>query len=621
MSADLIVTNARITTLNPAQPQARALAVKDGQFVAVGDESEVMALAGARTRRIDARGKRLIPGLIDSHIHLIRGGLSFNQELRWDGVRTLADAMAMLKEQVDATPAPQWVRVIGGFTEQQFEEKRLPTLDELNAVAPDTPVFILHLYDRALLNAAALRAVGYGKDTPDPPGGQIQRRADGMPTGLLLAQPNAWILYATLAKAPKLAPDDQVNSTRLFMRELNRLGVTSICDAGGGFHNYPDDYRIIEQLAADKELTVRIAYNLFTPHNGGEKADFASWTEMLPPLSGNSTYRHNGAGEMLVFSAADFEDFRQPRPELPAGMEGDLEAVVRLLVDKRWPFRLHATYDESIGRALDVFEKVDRDQPFNGLHWWFDHAETISQPNIERVARLNGGVAIQHRMAYQGEYFVERYGARAAEATPPVKAMLDAGVPVGAGTDATRVSSHNPWVCLSWLVTGKTVGGLQLTPERNLLDRHTALRLWTQANTWFSHDEGHKGQLVVGQWADFAVLSADYFGISDSDIADLYAELTVMGGQVVHGSGPFADFAPPLPPVSPDWSPLHRFGAYRHRNPAAGLFTRHGDRTKLGCGCSNACGVHAHAHVWDRLVPADDARSFWGALGCSCWAF
>ncbi|WP_457332548.1 amidohydrolase, partial [Rhizobacter sp. P5_C2] len=434
MSADLVVTNARITTLNAAQPQASALAVKDGHLIAVGDEAAVMALAGPTTRRVDARGKRLIPGLIDSHTHLIRGGLSFNMELRWDGVRSLADAMGMLKQQVDVTPAPQWVRVVGGFSEHQFAEKRLPTLDELNAVASDTPVFILHLYDRALLNAAALRAVGYGKDTPDPPGGRIQRQADGTPTGLLLAQPNALVLYATLAKGPKLDPRDQVNSTRLFMRELNRLGITSVIDAGGGFQNYPDDYQIIEKLAAGNELTVRIAYNLFTQNKGGEKGDFTRWTDMLPPLSGSPTFRHNGAGEMLVFSAADFEDFREHRPDLPAGMEGELEGVVRLLVEKRWPFRLHATYDESIGRALDVFEKVDRDTPFAGLHWWFDHAETISRSNIDRVARLQGGIAVQHRMAYQGEAFVERYGASAAEAAPPITAMLDAGLPVGAGT-------------------------------------------------------------------------------------------------------------------------------------------------------------------------------------------
>jgi predicted amidohydrolase YtcJ len=621
MSADLIVTNARITTLNPAQPSASAMAVKDGKLLAVGDEREVLPHLGPSTRRIDAHGKRIVPGLIDSHTHLIRGGLNFNLELRWDGVRSLAQAMDMLKAQVDVTPAPQWVRVVGGFTEHQFAERRLPTLNELNAVAPDTPVFILHLYDRALLNAAALRAVGYTKDTSNPPGGQIQRAADGTPTGLLLAKPNALILYATLAKGPRLDPEDQINSTRLFMRELNRLGITSVIDAGGGFQNYPDDYQIIQKLEAENELTVRIAYNLFTQNKGAEKQDFDRWTEMLPVFSGSSTFKHNGAGEMLVFSAADFEDFREPRPELPAGMEGELEDVVRLLVEKRWPFRLHATYDESISRALNVFEKVNRDVPFSGLHWWFDHAETISRPNIDRVKELGGGIAVQHRMAYQGEYFVERYGSRAAEATPPIKAMLEAGVPVGAGTDATRVASYNPWVCLSWLVTGKTVGGLQLTAEHNLLDRHQALQLWTQSNTWFSHDEGRKGQIVAGQYADFAVLSSDYFSIPESDISDLYAELTVMGGRIVHGSGPFVDQAPPPPKASPDWSPVRRFGGYQHRNPAAGLFTSAGEKQGLGCACASACGVHAHAHAWAKDVPVGDTRSFWGALGCSCWAF
>ncbi|MDM8359792.1 amidohydrolase family protein, partial [Pandoraea communis] len=205
-----------------------------------------------------------IPGLIDSHMHIIRGGLNYNMELRWDGVRSLADAMRMLKDQVDRTPAPQWVRVVGGFTEHQFAEKRLPTIDELNAVAPDTPVFILHLYDRAILNGAALRTVGYTKDTPNPPGGEIVRDASGNPTGLLLAKPNATILYATLAKGPKLPIEYQKNSTRHFMREVNRLGVTGVIDAGGGYQNYPDDYNVIEELHKEGHLSVRLAYNLFT---------------------------------------------------------------------------------------------------------------------------------------------------------------------------------------------------------------------------------------------------------------------------------------------------------------------------------------------------------------------
>lgn len=294
----------------------------------------------------------------------------------------------MLKDQADRTPSPQWVRVVGGWSEFQFAERRMPTLEELNEAAPDTPVFVLHLYDRALLNRAALKAVGYSKETPDPAGGEIVRDSHGNPTGMLIAKPNAMILYATLAKGPKLPLDLQVNSTRQFMRELNRLGLTSAIDAGGGFQNYPEDYEIIEQLHAKDQMTVRIAYNLFTQRPKQELEDFERWTDMLKPGQGTDFYRANGAGEMLVFSAADFEDFLQPRPDLPQGMEDELERVVRHLVEHRWPFRLHATYDESISRMLDVFEKVNRDIPFNGLHWFFDHAETITERNIERVKAL-----------------------------------------------------------------------------------------------------------------------------------------------------------------------------------------------------------------------------------------
>ncbi|MET0241420.1 MAG: amidohydrolase, partial [Sphingobium sp.] len=566
---DIIITNAKVTTLDRENPVADAVAIRDGKFLVVGTEGEVRAAASPNATVIDAKGRRLIPGLIDSHIHVIRGGLNYNMELRWEGVPTLADAMAMLKTQAANTPAPQWVRVVGGFTEHQFAEKRLPTLAEINAAAPDTPVFILHLYDRALLNAAALRAVGYTKDTPNPPGGEIVRDAQGNPTGLLLAQPNATILYATLAKGPKLPLDYQVNSTRHFMRELNSLGVTSVIDAGGGSQNYPDDYEVIDKLHKDGELTLRIAYNLFTQKPKEELKDFASWSTQIKPGDGDDTYRHNGAGEMLVYSAADFEDFRVARPDMPETMEGDLEPVIRLLAERRWPWRLHATYDQTIGRALDVFEKVNRDIPLEGLNWFFDHAETISERNIDRIAALGGGIAVQHRMAFQGEYFVERYGAKAAEATPPIARMMAAGVPVGAGTDATRVASYNPWVSLSWLVTSKTVGGLTLYPVRNRLDRETALRLWTERNTWFSNEVGKKGQIKAGQLADLALLSGDYFAVPEDEIVHLHSVLTVLGGKIVYGEGDFGPLAPTAPKAMPDWSPVATFGGHYRRDETA----------------------------------------------------
>lgn len=624
---DIIFKNGRITTLERGNPTATAMAIKDGRFAAVGEDHEIMAMAGPDTRVVDLRRREVLPGLFDNHTHVVRGGLNYNLELRWDGVRSLADAMDMLRRQVAVTPAPQWVRVVGGFTEHQFIEKRLPTIAEINAISPDTPVFLLHLYDRALLNGAALRAVGYTKDTPDPPGGEITRDAAGNPTGLLLAKPNALILYATLAKGPKLPFDYQVNSTRHFMRELNRLGVTGVIDAGGGVQNYPEDYAVIQKLADDNQLTVRLAYNLFTQKPKEEKADFLKWTGSVKYKQGTDYFRHNGAGEMLVFSAADFEDFRQPRPDMPAEMEGELEEVVRVLAQNNWPWRLHATYDETISRALDVFEKVNRDIPLSGINWFFDHAETITEQSIDRIAALGGGIAVQHRMAFQGEYFVERYGAKAAETTPPIARMLEHGVKVSAGTDATRVASYNPWVSLSWMITGKTLGGLRLYPAHNLLDRETALRMWTENVAWFSNEEGKRGRIQAGQFADFIVPSKSYFAVPEDEISFLTSHLTVVGGRVVYGEGEFAaldDGA--VPPAMPDWSPTRLFNGYgAWGDPdGAGRNSLHPARYRLmaACGCARACDVHGHDHAraWASNAPTSDQQGFFGVLGCACWA-
>ncbi|MCC4243558.1 amidohydrolase [Stappia indica] len=621
MTPDLVLYNGRVTTLDRTRPEVSAVAIRDGAFTAVGEDAAILALAGPQTRRIDLQRRRVLPGLIDNHTHVVRGGLNFNMELRWDGVTSLADAMAMLRAQVAITPPPQWVRVVGGFTEHQFAEKRLPTLDEINAAAPDTPVFLLHLYDRALLNGAALRAVGYDRDTPNPPGGEIQRDAKGNPTGLLLAKPNAGILYSTLAKGPKLPPEYQLNSTRHFMRELNRLGITGVIDAGGGFQNYPEDYEVIRTLAEAGQMTVRLAYNLFTQKAGEEKEDFLAWTRSVKYRQGDDYFRHNGAGEMLVFSAADFEDFRQPRPDLADSMEDELEEVVRILAENRWPWRLHATYDETISRALDVFEKVDRDIPLAGLNWMFDHAETISERSIDRVAALGGGIATQHRMAYQGEYFVERYGAAAAAATPPIARMLEKGVNVSAGSDATRVASYNPWVSIAWMVTGRTVGGLRVTPAANCLDRETALRMWSEKVAWFSNDEGRRGRIAPGYLADLMVPDRDYFLVPEAELSHLVSDLTMVGGRVVWGSGDFAALDDnPLPPAMPDWSPVRRYGgfaAWAVDKPDTTLART----AAIGCGCASACHVHGHDHAraWGSALPVGDLKGFFGALGCACW--
>ena len=559
---NLILKNGRIATVDERNPFAQAVAIGNGQFLSVGSDDEIMRGRGSKTEIIDLGGQTVIPGLNDSHMHPIRGGLNYNMELRWDGVPSLADALRMLKEQAVRTPPPQWVRVVGGWTEFQFAERRMPTLEEINRAAPDTPVFVLHLYDRAFLNGAALRAVGYTKDMPEPIGGEIQRDKQGNPAGLLIAKPNAMILYATLAKGPKLSRADQINSTRHFMRELNRFGVTSAIDAGGGFQNYPDDYAVINELHKRGELTVRLAYNLFTQKPKGELSDFQQWTRMTKYGAGDDSFRVNGAGEMLVYSAADFEDFLEPRPDMPPTMETELKPVIRHLVENRWPFRLHTTYDETIGRALDVYEEVNREIPFDELHWFFDHCETISDRNIERVKALGGGIAVQNRMAFQGEYFIERYGGEKAASSPPIRKMLQMGVPVGAGTDATRVSSYNPWLSLYWLVTGKTIGGTALYRQDNRLDRMEALRLYTVGSSWFSAEDAKKGSIAPGQLADLSVLSADYFSVPEEQIKQLESVLTIVGGKVVYSANEFSRLAPPPLPVSPNWSPVKTYGGY-----------------------------------------------------------
>lgn len=592
MVTHVTLFNGKITTNVPQQPEVSAMLIGDGVVQQVGTNDEVLAAAGPTVPTIDLGGRRVIPGLNDSHLHVIRAGLFFNLELRWDGVPSVSQALAQLKAQADRTPPPQWVRVIGGWNEFQFAEGRMPTLDEINKAAPDTPVFVLHLYDSALLNRAALRALGFDENTPNPPGGLIARDARGKPTGLLIAEPSALILYSTIANAPTLSREDQLNSTRQYLRELNRFGVTSVSDAGGGGQNFPDDYGVVKALDDEGHLTVRIAYSLFAQKAGAELTDYKRWLGMTRPGEGSDLLRVNGAGENLVWSAADFENFLEPRPDLRPVMESELEAVVRTLAEARWPWRIHATYDESIGRFLDIFERVHRDVPIDELRWFIDHAETVSDTNLERIQRLGGGIAIQHRMAYQGEYYVRRYGIESAKRRPPLKKMLAMGIPIGAGTDGTRVASYHPWTCLWWMVTGKTVGGTVLNDTGDRLAREEALRLYTQGSAWFSSEDDRKGSLSVGQFADLAVLSEDYFAVEEDAIRGIESVLTMVGGRVVYGMGDFAGLAPDRLPVSPDWSPVAKFGGYDNSSPIppvhahTPIMSADGRVWETGCGCS-----------------------------------
>ncbi len=566
--ADLIITNGKIATMAKEGEFVQAVAVKDGLIVATGTNAKVLKLKGGATQLIDAHGKTVIPGLNDSHAHIIREGLNYNMELRWDGVTSLKRAMAMLKEQAARTPDGAWVKVIGGWNEFQFEEKRLPTLAEINAAVPDKPVFIMYLYGLGMLNQKGIETLGYDRNTAFTDG-QVELDAAGKPTGLLVAKPNAMVLYATLAKTNKLDRADQVNSTQHYYRELNRLGITSAIDAGGGGQAYPDDYGVSVELARAGKLTVRTSYYLFAQKPGKELEDYQRWLTLTKPKKNEhllyaNGFSSEGGGENLVWSAADFENFLEPRPNLPAQMESELAPVVSLLVKNRWPFRIHATYGESIDRDLAVIEKVNKTTPLNGLRWIFDHAETATDAQLKRVKALGGGIAVQDRMYFQGELYWKQYGAQTRQ-MPAIKKMLALGLPVGLGTDGTRVSSFGPWPSVYWAATGKTAGGLQTWQAADVPSRYQALYLMTRGSAWMSNEEKVKGAIKPGQYADLAVLPRDYFTMDIEQVKNLESELTIVNGKVVYAAGAYAALAPQLPAISPGWSPVKYFGGYQNR--------------------------------------------------------
>lgn len=567
--ADLIVTNGKVITVDAQRPKASAFAVKNGKFVAVGDAAEVARHRGEKTRVIDAKGHAIIPGLNDSHAHVIREGRLYNLELRWDGVESLERGLTMIREQAKRTPKGQWVQVVGGWSPYQFKERRLPTVEELNEAAPDTPVFVLFLYSQGMLNRAGVEAMKLTPETKAPKGGRFEFVKGG--GALLHAEPHPIILYEAVGKLPPMSPEQQINSSLHWFRELNRFGLTSAVDAGGGGHAFPKDYAAADTLAKLSKIPLRVSMYLFAQKPGTELQDYQKWTKEVK-LDFNRAaellegYVVEGGGENLVHSAADYENFMAPPPDLSdEKLRSDLTAVTTLLVRKGWPIRIHTTYDATITKVLDVFEAVFKAENFKG-RWIIDHAEGISDRNIQRVKRLGGGVAVQNRMAFAGEYYAERYGKEAAASAPPLRKLLDSGVPMGAGTDLTRVSSFNPWLSLYWMVSGKTVGGTEIYPKENRLTREEALRLYTLGSAWFSGEEAVKGRIAPDQLADFAVLSADYMSVPEEEIKSIEGVLTVLGGDVVYAAKPFEALAPPaLSAVTPAWAPVVHFGGYQQR--------------------------------------------------------
>ncbi|HKA80867.1 MAG TPA: amidohydrolase [Xanthobacteraceae bacterium] len=528
--ADTVLLNGKIITLDDAAPLAEALAVRDGKIIVVGRSADIRALAGSGTRVVDLAGRTVIPGLIDSHMHAIRAALFYATEVNWIGTKSIPEAMARIKAAAQRAKPGQWIIVAGGWTEQQFQEKRRPTQAELLAVAPDNPAYVQLFYSAALLTPAAFKALNIAADTDVPPSGKIERDANGNPTGWI-AGDNPTI-SGLFDKLPLPTFDESVEGTRQFFRELNRLGMTGVSDPGG-FNLTAASYQPLFKLWQDRALTVRVVYSLFAQRRGKELEDYQAVTQMLPMGFGDDWLRFNGIGENVAWGMYNNDNPTDAQKE-------QLAEIYRWAAARRMTMTQHWNNARSVSHLLDVLERVNRETPIAPLRWSIAHLNDAAPEHLTRMKALGVGWLMQNAMFFQGEAFLKARGNEVMRLTPPIMTALKLGIPIGGGTDAHRVMSYNPFVSLQWMVDGKTVGGTLTRDEEQLPSREEALRFYTLGSTWFTHDDGKRGTLARGKLADLAVLTKDYLTVPTGEIGGIESVLTMVGGRVVYAAGPYA---------------------------------------------------------------------------------
>lgn len=524
---DTILINGKVVTADERGTLHQALAVSDGRIVALGNSNEIKRLAGKDTRVVDLGGRTVIPGLIDSHIHAIRAALSYTTEVHWFGTTSIEEALGRLRTAARAAKPGAWLVVAGGWTEEQFKERRRPTQAELAAAAPDNPVYVQWMYAWAMLNAQGFKALNINAESDLPGGGKLVRDASGQPTGAIEGG-----IVPLFDKLPKPAFAQKLEGTRQFFRELNRAGLTGLIDPGG-FNMSPAEYEPLFHVWRDKTLTVRVNYSYFSQKRGKELEEFKELTQLLPMGFGDDMLKFNGIGERVTFgmynndqpTEADKEQFYQ---------------AAKWAAERGMTLTQHWHHDASIGHLLDVFERVNREVPITQLRWSIAHLNDGTEATFARMKALGVGWAIQDAMYYDGERELQEQGAAALKRMPPMRTALKTGVAMSAGTDAHRVANYNPFIALRWMLDGKSAGGVSLRGPEETPDRLQALRMYTSGSAWFAHDEARRGTLAVGKLADLAVLSKDYLSVPVEQIGDIQSLLTLVGGRAVYAQGPFA---------------------------------------------------------------------------------
>jgi predicted amidohydrolase YtcJ len=531
--ADLVLRNGKIITVDRDFSIRQAVAIRDGRFVAVGSDRDVRVLIGRSTRVIELGGRTVIPGLIDSHIYATEAALSWDAELHWERMRSLDAGLKQIAAATQTKPPGSWIVVGGGWVPTQFSEKRFPTRVELDKLAPNHPVYIQYLREGALLNGAALNAVGIAPGTPDPPGGKFERNLNtGELTGWLQGLAAWQYVYN---KIPRPSLNEVHQSMRNCFHELNRLGITSV----GDLHTRSVTFahrRLLAEMARSGNLTLRLNFYVLADDDGDELEQLKMTIDEIKGLSQSDNFRFVGFGKNLTRAVGD----RDPKGmTITAEAKEKFRQVLRLFTGERYGFHLQTDQDATARQWLDVLEEVNASTPFSPQRVAFAHLEDASPETIARIKMLGGGIAVQDRMALTGERIVELWGMDKARNTPPLRTMIESGITVGAGTGAFRSSNYSPMLSLWWLITGKTVGGSTIRNQSQNLTREEALRLYTIGSAWFTSDERRKGSIEVGKLADLAVLNGDYLTVSADQIRSLESMLTLVGGRIVYAAEPF----------------------------------------------------------------------------------
>jgi predicted amidohydrolase YtcJ len=532
-TADAVLFNGKIVTVDRDFSVQQALAVAHGQVLATGTDAAMKKLAGGEAKLIDLGGRTVIPGLTDGHIHGIRAALTFGTEVNWIGTPSLKDALEKIRQASKTQKPGSWIVVAGGWTEEQFAEKRRPTAREVTEAAPDNPVYIQHLYDWLLLTPKAMEALNIRDDADVTPGGKLERDGDNKPTGVVTGNGNT--LGRIFDKLPKPTMAQQVDGSRRFFREMNSLGITGIVD-GGGVSMYPANYQAVFKLWHDRQLTVRVAYHLCAPKPGSELADLQNLTQLLPQGFGDPMLHFNGPGEILIW--ADWTD-----GDITPDGKAKLAELLRWAAAKGYSIQLHWNPDRTVHDLLDIVEDINRDYPVRDLRWTVLHLYNASEDNLKRMKALGLIWGVQDGPYFGGERLQRDEGVEKARGLPPIATALRLGLTVAGGTDAHRVSSYNPFVALQWYLDGTTIGGVKTRGEAEAPSRRQALEMYTRNSAFMANDDDKRGTLESGKFADLAVLSSDYLTAPVGEIGKIRSLLTMVGGKVVFADGPFASLA------------------------------------------------------------------------------